>query len=140
MERSASVMTQTRSLSYRVGAEDPVALAQGDLVLAAVEGAQLSPVARGVASQQVEGVLPRLREQLQGPRSGHDPPEGERRPHRPLLALKAILGAFEAMFGPLTSTPSLRDRPHWGTLAASSSSGPIRPHLLRASSENHRGP
>ena len=58
-ERSASVMIQTLPAWDLVGAEDPVALAQGDLVLAAVEGAQLSPVARRVASQVVEGVPPR---------------------------------------------------------------------------------
>src|SRR5215207_4500956 len=50
-----------------VGTEDPVALAQRDLVLATVEGAQLSPVAQRVTSQQVEGVYSGLLENSQGP-------------------------------------------------------------------------
>src|SRR5215217_3193696 len=33
--------------SYRIGAEDSVAVSQGDLVLATVEGTDLSPVASG---------------------------------------------------------------------------------------------
>ena len=62
---------------------------QGDLVLATVVGAEFSPVASGVAGQVVEGVFPLLFcKQFQSPRSGYDPPEGERRPHRPLLALR----------------------------------------------------
>ena len=91
-----------------VGAEDAVALAQGDLVLAEVEGAEISPVTCRVTSQQVKGVRTRLREEFQGPRSSHNLAEGERRPHRPLLASKAILEGFEAMFGSVTSRPPPR--------------------------------
>jgi hypothetical protein len=91
--------------SYRVGAEDAIALAQGDLVLAAVEGTELSPVTSRVTGQIVEGVPTALPEEIQGPWSGYDPPEGELGRHRPLFALKTILGGFEATLGPVTSMP-----------------------------------
>jgi hypothetical protein len=64
----------------------------------AVEGAELSPVTCGMAGQVIKGMCPLLREQFQGPRRGQDPPEGERRPHRPLLASNTILGGFGATF------------------------------------------
>src|SRR5687768_9446258 len=83
-----------------VGAEDPITVAQRDLVLAAVEGAQLSPVPCSMAGQVLEGVRPYLREEFQGPRSGYYLPEGELGHHRPLLASKANLGGFKATFGP----------------------------------------
>ena len=87
MDLSASVMTQT---------------------LPAVEGAQLSPVTCDMTNQVLEGMFPSLFEQFQGPRSSHNPSEGEGRRHQPLLALKTILGGFEATFGPATSSPSPR--------------------------------
>src|SRR5215210_1486274 len=68
--------------------KDSVSISQRDLVLAAVEGTELSPVASGMASQVVEGMTSCLHEQFQGPRRSYNPPEGERRRHRPLLALK----------------------------------------------------
>ena len=60
---SASVMIQMLP-SPMVGTKDSVALAQGDLVLAAIERAQLCPISRRVAGKVCEGVLPRLREEI----------------------------------------------------------------------------
>src|SRR5215217_3335545 len=51
-------------------------------------------------------MLSALPKETQGPWSGYDSPEGERRPHRPLLAFKPILGGFEATFGLVTSMAS----------------------------------
>src|SRR5919112_2077261 len=56
-----------------VGAEDPVAISQSDLVLVAVEGAEVSPVPCGMAGDVAERVLLYIREEFQGPRSGHYP-------------------------------------------------------------------
>jgi hypothetical protein len=78
-----------------VRAEDPQTFTQRYLVLTAIEGTEVSPVACGMASQIVEGVPSALPKEIQGPRSGQDPPEGELGRPRPLLALKTILGGFE---------------------------------------------
>ena len=116
-ERSASVMIQTLPARSVVGAEDPVSISQRYLVLPTVEGAQFSPVSGRVAGQVVERVRPYFREQFQRPWSSYNPPEGERRPHRPLLALKANLVGFEATFGPVTSMASPRGRHLTGALS-----------------------
>src|SRR5919106_1415299 len=59
--------------SYRVGAEDAVAVSQGDLVLWAVEGAQLSPITRSMMGQVVERMSSALPEKIQGPRRSYNP-------------------------------------------------------------------
>ncbi len=41
-------------------------------------GAEVPPIAGGVACQVPEGVLADLGQRLQGPGRGDDPPEGER--------------------------------------------------------------
>ena len=57
-----------------------IAVSQGDLVLTAVEGTKVSPVARRMANQVVERVPSALPKKIQGPRSGYDPSEGEAAP------------------------------------------------------------
>jgi hypothetical protein len=59
--------------SHRVGAEDAIAFTQRYLVLATVEGAELSPITRLMAGQEVERVPSALPQEIQGPRRSYNP-------------------------------------------------------------------
>ena len=134
MERSASVMTQTHSFLW-VGAGNPQTFTQRDLILAAVEGTELSPVTSRMTSQIVEGVSLASSSSFKAPGVATTRPRGRGASSSPPRVEDDPRGLWSDVRVPSLGGCSAR-QDSLGTLAASSSLGPIRPHLPRASSEN----